>query len=80
MRDVCFDQAYMYKYSQREKTHAHRKYVDDVSEADKGRRLAEVIDTFRAGSTANNTVEVGRTLLVLVEGHSKRSHTILTPL
>ena len=57
----------------REKTHAHRRLVDDVPEAVKQRRLREVIETFNAGARASNAAEVGRRHLVMLEGPSKKS-------
>ena len=38
--------AFLFSYSMREKTHAHRNYKDDVSEEVKQRRLKQMIDTF----------------------------------
>ncbi|MCO5581599.1 hypothetical protein L7F22_035487 [Adiantum nelumboides] len=70
---VGYDMAYMFAYSLREKTHAHRKYEDDVPEAVKQRRLAEVIETFRASSVPRFESQIGSTQLVLVTGPSKRN-------
>lgn len=58
MKQVQYDQAFMYMYSQREKTYAHRKFADDVSDEDKGERLREIVSTFREGLTAKNLTEV----------------------
>jgi tRNA-2-methylthio-N6-dimethylallyladenosine synthase len=68
-----FDLAYLFAYSERERTLAHRKFEDDVPEEVKKRRLQEIIDVYREGSANNNLQEIGRTHLVLVEGSSKRS-------
>ncbi len=38
--------AFLFAYSMREKTHAHRNYVDDVPEEVKQERLKKMIDTF----------------------------------
>ena len=46
LRRVRFDKAFMFAYSMREKTHAHRQLLDDVPEPTKQRRLAEVIAAF----------------------------------
>lgn len=73
LREVRFERAFMFAYSLREKTHAHRALVDDVPETVKQRRLREVIDTFTPLSRARNDAEIGRTHLVLVEGLSKKS-------
>jgi MiaB/RimO family radical SAM methylthiotransferase len=73
MRQVRYDKAYMFAYSMREKTNAHRKLQDDVPEQVKQRRLREVIDTFNAGARVSNDEEVGREHLVLIDGLSKKS-------
>lgn len=73
LREVRFDKAFMFAYSMREKTHAHRKLDDDVEEETKMRRLREVIDTFNEGARAANEAEVGTHHHVLVDGLSKKS-------
>ena len=74
MDEVQFDQAFMFAYSVREKTHAHRTMEDDVPSDVKSRRLNEVIDCFRRNvQTRNTNVEIGKLRLVLVEGEAKRS-------
>ena len=71
---VNYDQAYMFAYSMRGKTHAHRTMEDDVPEDVKSRRLQEVISLFRNNvQKRNDDVEVGQLRLVLVEGESKKS-------
>lgn len=74
MGRVAYDQAYMFAYSMRGKTHAHRSMTDDVPIDVKMRRLNEVIKLFRTKvQERNDATEVGRIRLVLVEGESKRS-------
>ena len=73
LREARYEQAFMFHYSLRDKTHAARNLTDDVPEDVKKRRLAEVIETFRAGALEANAAEVGRTHLVLVEGASKKN-------
>lgn len=73
MKKVKFNFAYMYKYSERPKTLAERKYEDDVSEETKSRRLQEIVDLQRINSLACNKELVGRSHKVLVEGISKKS-------
>jgi len=73
LRAVRYEKAYMFAYSMREKTHAHRNLVDDVPQATKQRRLQEVINTYNEGARRSNLEEVGRTHLVLVDGLSKKS-------
>ncbi len=71
--EIKFDLAYLFAYSERERTLAHRKFEDDVPADVKQRRLQEIIHVQRSGSTEINKLEVGRTHLVLAEGYSKRS-------
>jgi tRNA A37 methylthiotransferase MiaB len=74
MERVKYDQAFMFAYSMRDKTHAHRQLQDDVPQEVKQQRLQEIIDTFRTQVQRwNEEREVGRLRLVLVEGESKRS-------
>ena len=74
MEHVAYDQAYMFAYSMRGRTHAHRTMEDDVPEENKMRRLNEVINLFRTKvQERNDAMEVGRIRLVLVEGESKKS-------
>ncbi|MQL92458.1 hypothetical protein Taro_025072 [Colocasia esculenta] len=73
VRTVGYDMAYMFAYSMREKTHAHRNYVDDVPDDVKQRRLAELIDTFRETTGQHYDAQIGTVQLVLVEGPNKRS-------
>lgn len=74
MKSIQFDQAFMFAYSMREKTHAHRQMADDVPQEVKLSRLNEVITTFREVVQAkNDREEVGRLRIVLVEGESKKS-------
>eukprot|EP01026_Neomeris_dumetosa_P067142 TRINITY_DN6537_c0_g1_i2.p1 TRINITY_DN6537_c0_g1~~TRINITY_DN6537_c0_g1_i2.p1 ORF type:complete len:500 (+),score=64.52 TRINITY_DN6537_c0_g1_i2:58-1557(+) len=47
MEKIGYDQAFMFAYSEREKTYASRKMEDDVLPEVKKRRLQEVIDTFK---------------------------------
>lgn len=70
---VGFDMAYMFAYSMRERTMAHRRYADDVLEEIKQKRLAQVIDTFYKQLTEKVKLSIGRRELVLVEGPSKKS-------
>ncbi|KAJ2122043.1 hypothetical protein IW147_003742 [Coemansia sp. RSA 720] len=72
MREVGFDMAFMFAYSMRERTHAHRKFQDDVPADAKARRLQEIIDTFHATARKRNQRFVGTQGLVLYEGLTKR--------
>lgn len=73
MKQVEYDLAYMFAYSERERTLAHRKYEDNVPEDVKKRRLSEIIQQQMAIQETNNEKEIGRRHLILVEGTSKRS-------
>jgi tRNA-2-methylthio-N6-dimethylallyladenosine synthase len=73
MREVQFDFAYMYKYSERPKTLAERRFEDNVPEEVKGARLTEVIDLQLSHALAANQRQIGKIHTVLVEGPSKRS-------
>jgi MiaB/RimO family radical SAM methylthiotransferase len=74
LRKIRYDQAFMFAYSMRGKTHAHRTMDDDVPPEVKQRRLQDIIDTFHAKVQEKNAEnEVGRLRLVLTEGESKRS-------
>ncbi|KAJ2018517.1 hypothetical protein GGI06_002706 [Coemansia sp. S85] len=72
MQQVGFDLAFMFAYSMREKTHAHRKYQDDVPADVKSRRLQEIIATFHESAKARNQRFVDSQGLVLYEGLTKR--------
>lgn len=73
LEEVRFDMAFMFKYSERPKTLAARKYPDDVPEEVKGRRLQEVISAVTRTSGEGNQRLVGTEQTVLIEGVSKRS-------
>lgn len=73
MREVGFDTAFMFKYSERPGTFASRFLPDNISEAEKVRRLNEIIALQNELSLASNQREIGKTREVLVEGYSKRS-------
>lgn len=74
MREVGFDSAFMFKYSERPGTYAHRHLPDNISEEEKVRRLNEIIALQTQLSLESNQREIGKTVEVLVEGFSKRSH------
>lgn len=64
MQQTGFDQAFMFAYSEREKTHAAKHLQDDVPADVKSRRLQEIIATFRDGQLKQNEAEVGKIHLV----------------
>jgi tRNA-2-methylthio-N6-dimethylallyladenosine synthase len=73
MDKVGYHFAYMFKYSERPQTLAHRKYKDDVSEEVKQQRLSEVIALQQQHSKRANVKMIGKTCEVLIEGVSKKS-------
>ena len=73
MEEVKFSFAYMYKYSERPKTLAERKYEDDVPEEIKQRRLTEIIEMQHKHQLEYHEKEKGKTYEVLVEKVSKKS-------
>ncbi|HLR89629.1 MAG TPA: tRNA (N6-isopentenyl adenosine(37)-C2)-methylthiotransferase MiaB [Balneolaceae bacterium] len=78
MAEVRYDLAYMFAYSERERTLAHRKYEDNVPEEVKKRRLSEIIAQQMRIQEENNRQEIGKRHLVLAEGVSKRSDAQLS--
>ena len=73
MREVGYDSAFMFKYSERPGTYAAKHLPDDVPEEVKVRRLQGMIDLQNQLSEASNRRDIGKTFEVLVEGFSKRS-------
>lgn len=72
MEAVQYDMSYMFYYSVRPGTLAARKYEDDVTLADKKRRLQEIIDLQNKHSLEKNQADIGKEHIVLVEKPSKR--------
>jgi len=77
MREVGYDSAFMFKYSERPGTYAAKHLPDDVPEEVKLRRLNELIALQTDISAEQNRKDVGREFDVLVEGFSKRSRSQL---
>ena len=73
MREVGYDSAYLFKYSERPGTYAAKHLVDDVPEEEKIRRLQGMIDLQNRLSEESNRRDIGKVFEVLVEGFSKRS-------
>ncbi|MDD2589642.1 MAG: tRNA (N6-isopentenyl adenosine(37)-C2)-methylthiotransferase MiaB [Fermentimonas sp.] len=73
MREVGFDSAFMFKYSERPGTYAAKKLEDNVPEDIKTRRLQEIIDLQLELSRSSNEKDMGKEFEVLIEGFSKRS-------
>ncbi len=73
MKEVGFDFAYMFKYSMREGTAAHKHMQDNIPEEIKIKRLEEIIALQQELSHISNKKDVGKSMEVLVEGPSKRN-------
>lgn len=73
MREVGYEFAYMFKYSERPNTKAARTMSDDIDEQEKVRRLTEIITLQRELSFESNRRDIGKEYEVLVEGFSRRS-------
>jgi tRNA-2-methylthio-N6-dimethylallyladenosine synthase len=73
MKEVGYDSAFMFQYSMRPNTKAHRHFTDDVPLEEKTRRLNEIIELQNGLSLASNQKCVGKEYEVLIEGTSKRS-------
>ena len=77
MREVKYDSAFMFKYSERPGTYASKHLPDDVPEEVKIRRLNELIQLQTEISAQQNRKDEGHEFDVLVEGFSKRSRDML---
>ena len=73
MREVGYDSAFMFKYSERPGTYASKHLPDDVPEEEKIRRLNELIQLQTEISAQQNKKDEGREFDVLIEGFAKRS-------
>ena len=73
MEEVGFDSAFMFKYSERPGTYAHKHLPDNIAEEEKVRRLQEIIELQGRLSLKSNQNDIGKEFEVLVEGHSKKS-------
>lgn len=72
-----FDMAFMFKYSERPGTYAHKHLPDDVPEEVKLRRLDEIIKLQNRLSLESNKRDIGKVFEVLIEGTSKKSADML---
>ncbi|XP_002053067.3 CDK5RAP1-like protein [Drosophila virilis] len=73
IESVRYNVAFLFAYSMREKTTAHRRYVDDVPALVKTARLQRMVQAFREGATQLHKRFEGQEQLILIEGKSKRS-------
>lgn len=77
MQLVEFDSAFMFKYSERRKTIASKKFTDDVSENDKSSRIIRLFDMQKKIDLKRNQQHLGETFEVLVEGRGKKPAQLL---
>jgi tRNA-2-methylthio-N6-dimethylallyladenosine synthase len=73
MREVGYEYAYMFKYSERGGTMSAKRFKDDIPDEVKTRRLEEIIALQGELSLISNKRDIGKTFQVLIEGVSKRS-------
>ena len=73
MREVGFDSAFMFKYSERPGTYAAKHLPDNVSEDEKIRRLNELIRLQTEISAEQNKKDEGKEFEILIERFGKRS-------
>jgi tRNA-2-methylthio-N6-dimethylallyladenosine synthase len=73
LKQVQYDYAFLFMYSERPKTLAERKFKDDVPEEIKSRRQSEIVALQRENSAIKTKAGVGKVHKVLIEGFSKKS-------
>lgn len=77
MDNVLYDYSYMYYYSDRPGTLAHKKYDDDVPLQIKKKRLSEIVKKQNNHSLLRNESKIDNYYKILVEGYSKKSDQFL---
>ena len=77
LREVKFDSAFMFKYSERKQTIAERKFPDDVPDGVKTDRMIELVELQRKINFENNQPHVGKVFEVLVEGKAKKPDQLM---
>lgn len=73
IEQIKYNVAYLFAYSMREKTTAHRRFVDDVPQQIKIERVQRMMTAYRNGAAELHSKLVGENQLILVEAKSKRS-------
>ncbi|KAG1653824.1 CDK5 regulatory subunit-associated protein 1 [Nymphon striatum] len=77
IKEVKYNTLFIYPYSLREKTGAHRRLHDDVPEDVKNRRTYEADLVYREVARKLNREKIGQEQLILIEGKSKKSNDFL---
>lgn len=77
MDEVKYDFAYMFKYSERPKTLAERRFDDDIPDEIKTKRLTEIIEKQNQHSLESHQKQIGKIQKILIEGPSKKSDEFL---
>jgi tRNA-2-methylthio-N6-dimethylallyladenosine synthase len=77
MREVGFDSAFMFKYSERKQTIAERKFPDNIPEEVKSDRLIELVEMQRKINFEKNQPHLGKIFDVLVEGRAKKPNQLM---
>ncbi|XP_025414811.1 CDK5RAP1-like protein isoform X2 [Sipha flava] len=77
METVKYHNAFLFAYSMREKTTAHRRYKDDVPYEVKIERVKRMFNIFRRDAEILNKHYIGTEQLILIEGKSRRSSSDL---
>ena len=73
MEYAQYDMSYMFFYSERPGTLAHRRYADDIPTDVKKRRLQEIVNLQNRLSLESNYKDLGKTFKVLIESASKKT-------
>lgn len=73
MKEVGYDAAFMFKYSEREGTVASKRMSDNVPDDVKTKRLNDIIAVQNELSRQKNAEDVGKIFDVLVDGISKKN-------
>ena len=72
MNKVKFDQAYIFKYSERPNTRAAQKFPDDVSDEEKTKRIVTSVDLQKEHALESNNKELGTTQTILIEEEASK--------
>lgn len=73
INEIKYNVAYLFQYSMREKTTAHRRFIDDISSEVKYERLMRMTKAFRDNAKVLHEQLIGTKQLILIENVSKRS-------